>query len=80
MTALSLGVVKAQQAAPRSPAAIYNAVFSSDFNSPDSLSNWINQLNQDGNQIRFKSVHVYYLILSNQLDSARTLLIQISTA
>ncbi|GCC52422.1 hypothetical protein SanaruYs_26590 [Chryseotalea sanaruensis] len=78
LSTLSVGVVKAQQTSPRSSEDIYNAVFSSNFNSPDSLSNWINRLNQDDNQIKFKSVHVYYLILSNQLDSAGALLNQIT--
>jgi tetratricopeptide (TPR) repeat protein/DNA-binding NarL/FixJ family response regulator len=78
ISALSFNLVKAQQTLPRSSTAIYNAVFSSDFNSPDSLSGWINQLNQDGNQIKFKTVHVYYLILKNQVDSAKTLLEQLT--
>lgn len=78
VSTLSFNLVKAQQTSQRSPADIYNTVFSSDFNSPDSLSSWINQLNQDGNQTKFKSVHVYYLILNNQLDSAKTLLDQLT--
>ncbi|NBW35093.1 MAG: hypothetical protein EBR30_08770 [Cytophagia bacterium] len=77
---VSPGLVKAQQTSPRSPDAIYNTVFSSGFNSPDSLYGWIDQLNRNGNQTKFKSVEVYYLILSNQMDSARILLNQISTA
>ncbi len=78
---LSFSVVKAQQTSPRSSADIYNKVFSSDFNSPDSLINWINRLNEDGNQPKFKLVHIYYLILNNQdnqLDSAKILLNQLS--
>lgn len=78
ISTLSFGLVKAQPTSPRSSEDIYNTVFSSNFNSPDSLSKWITRLNQDDNQIKFKSVLVYYLISSNQLDSARKILNQIT--
>lgn len=79
IVALSLhfNVAKAQSKSISSIETIYNTIYSIDCDPSDSISFWVKEIKESGNnETKYKTIRAFYFVLTNQKDSALALLNQ----